>query len=250
METWKGFKDFIVDKKVKESPWVCSFYLKSIDENGKLPQYYPGQFIAVRVPLEDGKYSKPRQYTLSTVSNGEYYRISVKREQDGDVSIKLCDMVNQGDKLQISAPAGKFILKNNDMPILLIGGGIGITPMLTMSAEAVKQNRITHLIFSIPNSEHYIFGDEIQRFNEVGKNFKSTIVFTRPTPEDKKEHKYQLEGRLTKEWLEKNIDKNTDVYFCGPFEFMRSIYHFLIDIGVSPEHINYELFAPSQDITK
>ena len=90
MSVWKGFKEFIVSDKVAENEYIYSFYLTSPDDE-KLPDYLPGQFIAIRVQNEDGTWSRPRQYTLSSVSNGKYFKISVKREPEGDVSKKLCE---------------------------------------------------------------------------------------------------------------------------------------------------------------
>lgn len=84
---WKGFKDFLVYKTVKEDGVVTSFYLKSLDGN-KLPEFIAGQFITVRIKNEDNTFTKPRQYTLSMNSNEEFYRISVKREENGYLSKK------------------------------------------------------------------------------------------------------------------------------------------------------------------
>ena len=112
MSVWKGFKEFIVSDKVAENEYIYSFYLTSTDDE-KLPDYLPGQFIAIRVQNEDRTWSRPRQYTLSSVSNGKYFKISVKREPEGDVSKKLCDTVHKGDLVKISAPTGKFVLKDD-----------------------------------------------------------------------------------------------------------------------------------------
>ena len=84
----------------------------------------------------------------------------------------------------------------------------------------------------------------------VEPNLKITTVYTRPLLADEAQRRFDLKGRLSKEWLQENVNLNSVFYFCGPVEFMRSIYHYLIELGVTPENIHYELFAPGQDITK
>lgn len=251
MNAWKGFKNFIVDKKVKENNHIYSFYLKSEEEiEGGLPSYLPGQFIAIKVAKAGDGYSIPRQYTLSTTSNGLYYRVSVKREDEGHVSKLLCDEVQKGDIVQVSAPIGKFVLEEGREPVVLIGGGIGITPMLTMANVALQQNRLVHLMYSLPNSEYYAFDEEIKALHQQSTHIKSTVVYTRPTEKDKVERIYDIEGRLTKEYLRSQISLDAKVYLCGPVEFMRSMYKYLTDIGVLSDNIYYESFVPGQNISK
>lgn len=249
MNTWKGFKDFRVTKKVEENKYITSFYLQPAEGGDiELPAYLPGQFIAIRAKDIEGNYSKPRQYTLSSPSNGVYYRISVKREEEGNVSKLLCDTVQIGDIVQVALPVGKFVLKEKQSPVVLIGGGIGITPMLTMAYEAMNKKRPAHLIYSLPNSAYHAFDEEIKKLK--GSTVKTTIIYTRPTVEDKVTEAYDVEGRLTREWLNNELVADGEYYFCGPIEFMRTVYHYLIELGVQKENIHYELFAPGEDITK
>ena len=251
METWKGFKDFIVSDKIQENAYITSFYLKPLEhEEGALPEYLPGQFISIRTPKEEGGYSIPRQYTLSAPSNGEYYRISIKKEEEGQISKLLCDTLEVGDQVQISAPAGKFVLEEGHEPIVLIGGGIGITPMLTMAYEARDKKRPAHIIYSIPHFDYYAFDEELKALTQEDTTVRSTIVYTRPRLEDQLQNKYDVKGRLTKEWLQTHTSNQAKFYICGPVAFMKSIYHDLITIGVPQENIYYELFTPGEDITK
>ena len=250
MNKWKGFKDFRVYKKVEENAVISSFYLKPVEEEYKLPDYLPGQFISIRIPMEGGGYSRTRQYTLSNLSNGEYYRISIKREESGNVSKILCDTVQEGDIVQISAPVGKFVLEDEKLPVVLIGGGIGITPMLTMAYEAFNKKRPAQLIYSLPNSEMRVFEKEMELFNAEKSSVQLITFYSRPTEEDKREKKFDIGGGISKGWLKEHIDIDAKFYFCGPIEFMRTMYHYLVEIGVQKENIYYELFAPGEDITK
>lgn len=246
---WKGFKDFIVFKKIQEDEVVTSFYLKPLDEK-TLPKHVPGQFIAVRIKKGEGEYSKVRQYTLSMDSKEDFYRISVKIEEHGDVSRQLCNDINEGDKIQCTIPMGKFVLKESKDPLVLIGGGIGITPMLSMAYKAVKEDRSIKLIYSLANSKNHSFKDEIHRLVNENDNLELTLIYTRPLECDKLYKDFDIKGRITKKWMEDNLPQNGEYYFCGPVEFMRTIYHNLDSMGIEKDKINFEMFAPGVDITK
>lgn len=241
---WKGFKEVIVADKVKESSGVYSFYLKNI--NGEdLPEFLPGQFISIRLKDSNGKYNS-RAYTLSRNYNKDFYRISIKRESKGLISKQMADYINIGDKIEITIPVGNFYLKQNNKDVVLIGGGIGITPMITMAYECKNLvNKKAKLIYSTQNLENHSFREEIEELDK-DPNINSQIFYTRVCEEGKG----YLCGRITEEWMRENLNKEDEYYFCGPIEFMKSIYKNLINIGVSPDNINYELFKGGEDITK
>ena len=141
---WTGFKNFEVVDKVKESEVITSFYLKAKDGQ-PLPTYKPGQYITVRVYIPGEKYALNRQYSLSCAPGQDYFRISVKKETDfepnGKVSCFLHDHLSVGSLVEISAPAGDFILNLEETaPVALISGGVGLTPMLSMIETLAKAN--------------------------------------------------------------------------------------------------------------
>lgn len=245
---WMGFKDVLVFKTVKEDWAITSFYLKSSD-GSKLPKFMAGQFITVRIKNDDNTSTKPRQYTLSMNSNEEFYRISVKREENGFLSKKLCDEIKEGDNLQITVPLGNFILKDSEKPLVLIGGGIGITPMLTMAYGAINGNRKIYFIYSIPNAMHHSFREEIAKLNN-NNNFKSTVFYTRPIETEKSGEDFDIKGRISKEWMMENLPRDGEFYFCGPVPFMKVVYHNLISMDIEKEYINFEMFESGTDITK
>lgn len=245
---WKGFKEARVFKIVQEDNNVKSFYLK-FDEENEMPEFIAGQFIAVRIKNDDGSYTKPRQYTLSMNHNDDFYRISVKRENEGYLSKKLCDEIKEGDYIDITMPMGKFILKDSDRPIVLLGGGIGITPMLSMAYDSCNKNKEIHFIYSIPNLQNHSFKKEIEELDK-NINVKKTIFYTRPLDNEESGKDFDVKGRITKEWMEENLPTNGEFYFCGPIPFMKNIYENLISMGIEKEHINYEMFGPGKDITR
>lgn len=245
---WKGFKECRLVKIVQEDENVKSFYIKSLD-GSVLPEFIAGQFIAVRLKDEDGSFTKPRQYTLSMNYNADFYRISVKRESEGYLSRKLCDELKEGDSIYITVPMGNFVLKNNDRPLVLLGGGIGITPMLTMAQDALNTSRNIHIIYSIPNSMNHSFKEEIEALAQKD-NVKKITIYTRPLNNDTEGEDFDVRGRINEEWMLTNLPLDGEFYFCGPVPFMKTVYKSLISMGIHKEQINYELFGPGGDITK
>ncbi|HAB63146.1 MAG TPA: NO-inducible flavohemoprotein, partial [Pseudomonas sp.] len=125
---WRGARRFRVARKVTESSEITSFYLEP-EDGGPVVEHKPGQYIGLRL-LIDGQEIR-RNYSLSAASNGRDYRISVKCEPGGVASTALHRM-QPGETLELFAPAGDFTLQPGDKPLVLISGGVGITPTLAM----------------------------------------------------------------------------------------------------------------------
>src|SRR5690606_28373152 len=125
---WKFFKDFTVARKEKESDNITSFYLKPAD-GSNVPTYEPGQYISIRLTIPGEEYLFNRQYSLSQAAKADEFRISVKRDSDNDpngrVSVYLHDEVNVGDVIEVSAPAGVFVLdEEKKSPVAFVSGGV------------------------------------------------------------------------------------------------------------------------------
>ena len=125
---WAGFRTLTVADVVAESDSVTSFRFAGDDA---LPAYLPGQFLTLRVPRA-GDPVPVRTYSLSGDPDGGRYRISVKRESHGLVSSHLHAHLHRGDRIEVAAPRGDFVLDEGPEPVLLISAGIGQTPLLAM----------------------------------------------------------------------------------------------------------------------
>ncbi|MEM5593512.1 FAD-binding oxidoreductase [Niallia circulans] len=114
-------------KKIKESEDVTSFYLKSKDGK-EMAIYKPGQYLTLKATIPGEKYTHIRHYSISEAPGKDYYRISVKREDDdrstpeGIVSNYLHNEIKEGDILLFSAPAGDFVLDTKDTSLVLVSG--------------------------------------------------------------------------------------------------------------------------------
>lgn len=248
---WEGFRNFVVDRKVVESDVITSFYLKS-EDIGEISRYLPGQYISIKLEIEGEEFTHIRQYSLSDAPGKDYYRISVKREAgtanpDGMVSNYLHDSVKEGDILKVSAPAGDFVLNTEkNTPVVLLSGGVGLTPMLSMlkTVVEVQPDRKVTFIHAAANGNVHALREEVETLSSL-ENVNAYVFYDSPTAEDRENARFDVEGYVTREWLEKNVPiKDADFYFCGPVPFMKAVNRSLKDLGVSDDRINFEFFGP------
>jgi nitric oxide dioxygenase len=249
---WEGYRSFNIDKKIKESDVVTSFYLKPTD--GKpIASYHAGQYLTLKAEIPGEKYTHIRHYSLSDSPGKDYYRISVKREDvhgdapSGIVSNYLHRQLQVGDTLQFSAPAGDFELDNTDLPVVLISGGIGITPLLCMLNTIIEkqpQRQVT-FIHATSNSQTHAFKDHLQQIVNEHQNIKSFVVYGAPTEADRTSGHFDKEGYVGLDFLQSIVpSKEANFYFCGPIPFMEAINEALNKWSVSKDHIHYEVFSP------
>jgi nitric oxide dioxygenase len=238
---WRGTRLFRVARKVRESDEITSFYLRP-DDGGELLAFHPGQYIGVRLVI-DGEEVR-RNYSLSAMANGREYRISVKREPNGKVSNYLHTRVNENDTVELFAPAGDFKLEHTDKPLVLISGGVGITPTLAMLQAALNTDRPVHFIHSARHGGVHAFRDAIDALAARYPRLKRFYCYEQHRAGDADAHGigYLDETRLA-QWLPETRD--VDVYFLGPIAFMKAVKKHLKAIGVPESQSRYEFFGPA-----
>lgn len=252
---WVDYRDFKVVKKVKESDVITSFYLQPVD-GGELPVYEAGQYITVKAEIEGQEYNHLRQYSLSCAPGEDYYRISVKREDAiddnpaGVVSSYLHEQVNEGDVIPISAPGGDFVLDLEDnRPLVLLSGGVGLTPMMSMLETVIKENpsREVYYVHATRSGKFHAMKARVAEITKEFEQVKSYTVYDNPENDDQFDHKGYIDGEFLS-----TILPTTDAafYFCGPKPFMRAMYQNLVKLGVNESDIHYEVFGPADDLSK
>ncbi|CAI6058439.1 NO-inducible flavohemoprotein [Cohnella sp. JJ-181] len=251
---WAGFKAFRVARKVEESHAVASFYLVPAD-GGALAAFEPGQYISVRVDIPGEKNTHIRQYSLSDAPGKPYYRISVKRESElpgnpaGKVSSYLHAQIGEGDVLWLSAPAGEFVLDRADTrPLVLISGGVGLTPMVSMlkyAAEAQPQREIA-FIHAARSGEAHALRREAEEIAARNPHVSVHWCYSRPSERDRETAAFHKEGYIDLPWLKRVIPAtDASFYFCGPTPFMKTVYGALRAWGIAESRIRFEFFGPS-----
>lgn len=250
---WSGFRPFKVERKVRESDEITSFYLVPTD-GGAAPSFEPGQYVTVKRFVGDLGVDQPRQYSLSDAPNGKWLRISVKREAGkpdaipaGKVSTLMHDGVEEGAIVEVTAPMGVFTLKRGvDTPVVLISGGVGITPMVSMAATLLADGgkRDVRFIHSCRSSAVHAFRDWLNDTVRANANMTRTVLYDVVGPNDREGIDYDLEGRLTPARIEQYaLVPDADYYICGPIGFMKALRDALVALGVAPERVHTEIFG-------
>lgn len=248
---WEGFRKFVVDKKVKESEEVTSFYLKP-EDGGPIPPYEAGQFTCFRLDIP-GEGLCYRSYTLSTSSGKGHFRVSIKREvgvrryPNGVSSNYFHDHINVGDVLDIAPPYGELTLVDTNRPLVFIAGGIGVTAMFSMAQSAVeaKTPQDIYFIQCMRNRRLHPLAREVRKLARSSPRTKLHTFYSQPEPTDLYGEDYDTEGHLTlKELKELVPTPECEFYFTGPVKLMRDIRIGLRDWGVPPERIHYQCFGP------
>ena len=251
---WAGFRNFVVANKIQESDVITSFYLRPQDGQ-PIASFLPGQYLTLKVQIPGETYTHMRQYSLSDAPEKDYYRISVKREAGNDqtpagvVSNYLHNTVQEGDVLTVSAPAGDFVLDMEaSSPVVLLSGGVGLTPMMSMLNTLVEKQpeRNVTFIHAAINSNFHAFGEHVKQTAERHDNVTSYVVYEKPTDADRAANNFDKEGYINLEWLKSVLPSNEAVfYFCGPLPFMKALNGALREWGVPAENIRFEFFGPA-----
>lgn len=238
---WRGARVFKLVAKVEESSEIVSFYFEP-EDGGAILAAEPGQYIGLQLFI-DGEEHR-RNYSLSALSTGGQYRISVKREVGGKVSNYLHEQLQVGDSLNLFPPAGEFTLAASDKPLVLISGGVGITPTLAMVEAALSSGRLIHFIHCARNGAVHAFRGWIDDLAATHPQFKRFYCYAE---DDGVSPAADAVGLLTLDQLGQWLpaERDVDAYFLGPKGFMATVKRHLKGLGVPEQQSRYEFFGPA-----
>jgi nitric oxide dioxygenase len=256
---WTGYRRFMVRRKVSESRLITSFYLHPAD-GGELATFLPGQYITVRIDHPSTPTS-PRNYSLSDRPGVDHYRISVKRESGSDLSAPaglvsnyLHERVGEGDALDIGPPCGQFTLDSRAVPprpIVLLSGGIGVTPVLSMLKSLIHQGveQPVYFLHAARNSDVHAFADEVRGLTAGRPRVHTHFRYDAPLADDVSSGRCDSTGILDVALLRRLLpDNDAEFFFCGPREFMAGLFRGLRDWGVDESRIHFEFFGPKENL--
>lgn len=238
---WRGLRKFVVLRRVDESEEITSFYLAPT--NGKaILDYLPGQYIGLCVTV--GGHEMRRQYSLSAAPDKRMYRISVKREPGGKVSNFLHDHLTVGNTIDLMPPSGEFTLRHSKRPLVLISGGVGITPMLAMLDAALPDRRPVIFIHAARHGGVHAFRKTIADLSQKHPQLQHFFCYEQPRESDLAPHATGFVDRdKLARWLPASRD--VDAYFVGPKAFMKAVKRALHELGVPAAQSRYEFFGPA-----
>ncbi|CCK67843.1 flavohemoglobin KNAG_0A01540 [Huiozyma naganishii CBS 8797] len=248
-EAWPDWKPFTVVAKELVAKDIYEFTAAPVDGSGvdlsKVP-IVAGQYITVNThPTRDNnQYDALRHYSICSVNTDKGIKFACKLETSvnnppGLVSEFLHNEVQVGDQIKLSAPAGDFaldekLLKQNEIPLVLLSSGVGVTPLLAMLETQINANpeRPIYWIQSSHSEEHQAFPKQVAALLAKAKNPKVFYTHT------------NVSERINPTFLKTNVPSHADVYICGSLEFMSSMIENLKTLEHKDDTIHYEPFGP------
>lgn len=251
---WNGVRKFVVEQKVVEADNVCSFHLVPHDRK-PLPLFQPGQFLTFKLRLDGADKHVVRCYSISSAPNAEYYRITIKRvpaprgdlgAPPGLVSNYFHDHVEVGDILDAEAPRGKFCIDPTlARPLVLIAGGVGITPFASMIRTIIEAGspREVILFYGVRTLRDAALGEELRELTGDADNVTVHVCYSHVSDEEELPAGH-YSGHASVDLMKRVLGSNNyDYYLCGPPPMMDCLISQLQDWGVPKTQIFTEAFG-------
>jgi ferredoxin-NADP reductase len=245
-EFWEGFQPLRVVEVSSEAHDTISILLARPD-GGLLPPYQPGQFLTVALDEAAAAEGCVRSYSLSGEGRtaSAQYRVSVKKVADGLVSAKLVDDLQVGQTILAQLPSGRFILPlHNEFPIVLVAGGIGITPFMSYLEMLALQPRRPEvwLYYGVRNASEHAFKARLAALAAKMPVLHVVTCYSRPGDDDRDGFTHR--GRLAAHLFDPSlVERRARFYLCGPDAMMADVTAALTVQGVPRFEIFQECFV-------
>lgn len=236
-------RPYQVIRRIEETADVVSLVLEPADGRA-LPAIVPGQYVSVFVDLPDGV-RQPRQYTVSSTAFGNRLQITVRRVRgtegapDGMVSTFLHDSLQVGDVLDVSAPAGDFVLETSDSPLLLASAGAGITTVLPIVEHIARTQprRPVVVAHADRTAADHALRETVLHVGRQLDDFTAYVWYETVGDDPRARSGYMDLSDIP-------LPDHVQVFTCGPLPFMRHVRTTLLERGVPASAIRYEVFGP------
>ena len=199
--------------------------------------YLAGQHFLVRLTAPDG-YRATRSYSVASAPDeaARHIELTVERLEDGEVSSFLHDEVVAGDRLEVRGPIGGWFVWRGDTPVLLVGGGSGVVPLMAMLRLARRSRRVelARLVVSVRDPGSLYYAGELP-----GPD--AAVVYTREAPASSP----RPAGRLSAADLRGSVLPKATAYVCGSSGFADHVTGLLDQLGFPVEQIRVERFGPT-----
>lgn len=207
-----------------------------LDVDAAAPAFLPGQYVNIDVPGT----GLSRSYSFSNAPGERRICFLIKKIPGGVMSGWLA-RARLGDRLDMTGPLGSFYLRDAARPLLLLAGGTGLAPFLSMLETLARQgsSQTIHLIYGVTRDLDLVLVEEIERYAARLPNFSfSTVV-----AEEASNHPRR--GWVTQHMPADLIAGDFDAYLCGPPPMVDAVRRYFEDNGVKPASFHYEKFTPN-----
>lgn len=218
---------------VHETTDAHTLVLEPVDDSSF--DYRPGQFLTLRVP-SDRPGGAARCYSLcSAPQTDDRMMVTVKRTAEGYASNWICDNLTKGDEIEVLKPAGTFVPHSLDEDLLLVAGGSGVTPVLSILKAALHSGTgKVHLLYGNRDEQSVIFANQLADLARAHPD-RFTVVHWLETLQGLPNH------GVLRNMLEAYADR--EAFICGPAVFMDLIVEVLTDLGAPHDRVHTERFT-------
>jgi ferredoxin-NADP reductase len=234
----------VVVELIRETASVSSLVLDLPGWTG----HRAGQHVDVRLTAEDG-YQAQRSYSIASPPEEHRVALTVERLEDGEVSPYLVGEVRVGDSLELRGPIGGYFVWEGGrslQPLLLVGGGSGIVPLMAMlrHRRAAGFKTPARLLYSSRSIDAVIYREELDRLAGAGDELAVHHALTRAQPPGWRGYARRLDMDMLREvaWPAREAPA---VFICGPTSFVEAAAGILVDLGHDPRSIKTERFGPT-----
>jgi len=233
--------------------WLVTEVVDAVEETARVrtlvleadgwERHRPGQHVDVRLTAEDG-YQAERSYSIASAP-GQHLALTVERLEDGEVSPYLVDEAREGDRFEIRGPiGGYFVWDGGGGPLLLVGGGSGVVPLMSMIRHraATGDETPVRLLYSSRTYEDVIYRAELDELASHGDGFEVFHALTRSQPDGWAGFSRRIDAEMLREVAWPASDQPR-VFVCGSTRFVDTAADGLVAMGYPPESIRTERFG-------
>ena len=258
---WRGFREFTIVQAQDEAQGCRTLKLQPVD-GLPIADFVPGQHLPIRLSIPGQSKPVTRCYSLSNGPAQGLYRLTVKAvpppagqpQMAPGIASNFIQSLQAGDQILARAPAGKFLLDcESKRPIVMLAGGIGITPMTSIIEHQLDQQskRLMVLVYGVRNGLEQPFKQWLDQQAAAHSNLIVVHCYSQPLAKELQGRDYQVPGRVSVELLKQILpDNQCDYYLCGPPAFMESLDTGLQEWGVPDALIRSEAFGPAARPTR
>ncbi len=260
--SWNGTRKFQIVHRVYEdlSNDICSFYLVPYDSR-PIPTYLPGQYLTFELSIPGQPQPVIRCYSLSDTPYEQqtFYRITIKRLlpppdaleriPPGLSSNFFHNALLEGSIIDVLAPAGEFYLNTHShKPVVLIAGGVGLTPLISMLNWLVttRSQREIWFFYGVRDRSEHAMYEHMEMIRVANPNVRMVTFYSHPTLICQQGIDYDIEGFVSVDVIKSMLETvDCEFYICGPPPMMELVTQGLEEWGVPEENIRFEAFGPA-----
>ncbi|MBI2798702.1 MAG: 2Fe-2S iron-sulfur cluster binding domain-containing protein [Gammaproteobacteria bacterium] len=242
---WRG--QLRIGNVITETPGVKTFRLLPSSSESLIPfTFMPGQFLNVAFGIGGARMN--RSYSISSSpTQRDHVDLTVRREPRGAVSRHINDLLKVGDRIEAGGPVGRFTFAGTEADsIVLIAGGVGITPMMSITRYLTERSWAGDIffIYTCRAPADFIFAEEVAALQRRNPHLHVAVTISKAEGTDWK----GARGRISKELLMQTVPDlaSRRIHLCGPPTMMDSIRALLTDLGVAAEQVKTEAFGATK----